>query len=177
MLRENRPSLAELPNRVREGLAGLPERWRQWREGFREDPARLWYSPPVRIAAYSVLGVAALLAAYWLAQGLVPGGTGSRLEEGPGWATLYVCCTNATCRAHYTIRQPRDFKAWPMKCDRCRQPTVYRGTRCKECRHWYAVAPGGPTDCPFCAARKAAQKPKEAPRDRSKTADDAEDPW
>jgi hypothetical protein len=172
----DRPSLAELPQRVREGLAELPARWRRWREGLRDDPARLWYSPVVRIAALIVLAICGLLVAHWLAQSLVPGGPVSHLEEGTRWATLYVSCTNPACRAHYSTQQARDFKAWPLKCEKCEQETVYRATRCAECRRWYAVPPDGPQGCPFCA-EKAAQKPKETPRAPSKKSDDAEDPW
>jgi hypothetical protein len=176
MLLHERPSLAELPHRLRAWLAGLPGRWHQWREGFRQEPGRIWYSPIVRMAALVVLVVAGLFAVHWLAQGLLPGGHAWRPEEGTRWATLYVSCTNPACRAHYNAQQLMDFAAWPLKCERCGQATVYRATRCAECRHWYAVAPGSPTGCPFCAERKAAQKPGES-RPAAKTSDDAEDPW
>ena len=176
MLLHDRPSLAELPQRLRARLAGLPGRWHRWREGFRQEPGKIWYSPLARTAVLVVLVIAAILTVNWLAQGLVSGEKAWRVGEGTRWATLYVSCTNPACRAHYRTQQPMDFAAWPLKCEKCGQDAVYRATRCPECRHWYAVAPAGPPGCPFCAEKKAAQIPSES-RPAAKTSDDAEDPW
>ncbi len=173
-----RPSLAELPHRLREGAAGLRAGWREWREGVRQEPGRLWHSPLTKIGLLIVLALVAVLALQWFGSALVPGGLSWRLEEeGTPWATLYVACTNPACRANYTTQQARDFKSWPLKCEKCGQETVYRATRCPDCRHWYAPAPGGAPFCPFCAEKKAEQKPIEAPPAPIKKTDDSEDPW
>lgn len=171
------PSFADLPNRVREGLAGLPARWREWREGFRADPAILWRTPVLRVAALVALLLAAGLTLRWAIGLLAPGGRGQVFEQPTPWATLYVACTHPDCRAAYTTQQPMDFKAWPLKCERCGRPTVYRATRCPACRQWFASVPGAPATCPRCAEKTAAPQPAELPRRPSATGDDSEDPW
>jgi hypothetical protein len=179
MLSEHRPSLGEWPHRFREGLAGLRAGWREWREGVRQEPARLWHSPLTKIGLLIVLGLLAILAVQWFGSALVPGGLSWRLEDqATREATLFVACTNPACRASYTTQQPRDFKDWPLKCEKCGQQTVYRATHCRECRHWYALTPGGPPGCPFCAQKRAEQKKLEAPPPPApEKSDDSEDPW
>jgi hypothetical protein len=178
MSSSDRPSLAELPHHVRAGFAGLPARWRQWREGFREDPGKLWHSPVVRLAALVALGAAAVIVVYWLAREVTPRESTAESAGATQRAILFVACTNPACRAEYTTRQSLDFSAWPLTCEKCGQPAVYRATQCPACRHWFAFAPGRPPDCPFCAASKAATQPAPPARNEpTKSRDDAEDPW
>jgi hypothetical protein len=175
----DRPSLAELPHRLREGAASLRANWREWRDTVRQEPARLWRSPLTKIGLLVVLALLAVLAIEWFGSALIPGSLSWRLEDqATREATLFVACTNPACRASYTTHQPRDFKDWPLKCEKCGQETVYRATRCPDCRHWYAIAPGGAPACPFCAEKKAEQKPtEEKPPPPPKRTDDSEDPW
>jgi hypothetical protein len=170
------PTLADIPHQIRAQLAQLPTQWRTWREGFRDDPWAFWRSPFTRIPLYIALGAAVLATLTWGTKLLVPNIPG-QFQHATPWATLYVACTNPACQATYSTQQAKDFDQWPLVCEKCGQPTVYRAQRCPECRHWFAVAPGQPHACPFCAARKAAQQPKEPLRRPSATGDDVEDPW
>ncbi len=171
-----RHSLADLPHRLRERMANLPNDWKQWREGFRQDPAVLWHSPLVRICGLVVVGIVVLAGVHWFISGLVPAdhGTGG---EAVNLATLFVACTNSQCRADRVTRQPMDFKDWPLECERCGQATVYRATRCGTCGRWFAVPPGQPKLCPFRAERQAAKAARPDPRPPGTTSDDDEDPW
>jgi hypothetical protein len=172
-----RLSFAALPHRVRERLAEWPERWRAWRAELRADPGRLWRGPVPRLVGLIALGVVAVLGINWLISGLAARTLSLPSEQAAPRATLFVACTNAGCRAEYTTQQPLDFKAWPLKCEKCGNPTVYRATQCPSCRHWYASAPGQPPGCPHCTAKAAAAASKPSPTGPQKSRDDAEDPW
>jgi hypothetical protein len=195
---QDRPSLAELTHRLREGFAARRAAWREWRSTVRQEPGRLWHSPLTKIGLLLVLALTAVLALQWLGGALIPGGLSwSYAQEGTREATLFVACTNPACRASYTTHQPRDFRDWPLRCKKCGEETVYRATRCPTCRQWYAMSPGShpsslisdPSSlisgggsaaslCPFCAAKQAEQKPVEAaPPQAPQHTDDAEDPW
>ncbi len=177
MSEDPRPSLADLPHRVRQRWSALPADWRLWREGFRRDPATIWRSPVIRIAGLILLGVVLIVGVDWLIGSLSPGPAGQAWGEATPWATLYVACVNPTCRASTTTHQAMDFDAWPLTCPTCGGQTVYRATRCSERRHWFAVEPGQPETCPFCAEQKAAQVPDEPVRQEPTFTDDDEDPW
>jgi len=174
---DKRPSrIANLPHAVREHLAGLPDRWQTWREGFRQEPAALWRSPLTQIAVLVAVLVIILIAVTRLVGAIAPPGGDRRVEPATPVATLYVACTNPACRASYTTRQPMSFKAWPLKCEKCGQMTVYRATLCKDCRRWYAVLPGMPAICPFCEEQKHAKAAATQPAKKS-AADEDEDSW
>lgn len=166
--------ISDLPHHVRERLAELPGRWRAVREGFREDPARIWHSPLTRIVALIVLGFIAVVGAGKLVGSLTPGGQ-LRAEKPTRVATVYVACTNRACRVSYTAHVPRDFKNWPLKCEKCGQATVYRATLCRTCRRWFATPPGVEPACPFCHERERAAAASQ-PEHRRGSPDD-EDPW
>jgi len=166
--------ISDLPHHLRERLAELPDRWRAAREGFREDPTRIWYSPLTRVAALVLLGIAAGVGAIKLAGALTPGGQ-LRAEKPTSVATVYVACTNPGCRVGYTAHVPRNFKDWPLKCEKCGQLTVYRATLCPTCRRWFATTPGAEPVCPFCRERERAAAASQ-PERRSASPDD-EDPW
>ena len=169
--------LAGLPHRVREFLEDWPARRRHWRQTLRDDPSLLWRHPAVRIGGLVVAGVCVLLLIHWAITAFTPRGSASLFAKPTPWATLYVACTNPSCRAWYTTQQPMDFKAWPLTCEKCGQTTVYRAEHCKVCRKWYAVPPGAPATCPLCAEKKAA-KQRAAPASKpTGNPDDAEDPW
>lgn len=167
--------IAHLPHQVRERLAELPDRWRTVREGLRKDPARLWHSPVTRVLAIAVILIAAAIGVVKLTSALTPGGK-DRAEKPTAAATVYVACTNPACRASHTAHVPRDFKAWPLKCDKCGQQTAFRATLCRSCRQWFAVPPGAAQACPFCAEREQAAAAASRPAPR-KTGPDDEDPW
>jgi hypothetical protein len=170
------PSLANLPHRFRERIESLPDDWRTFREQLQANPAAIWESPVVRFGGLAILLILAGWALTWLVGGLTPGGSAARDEATP-WATVYVACTNPECQAAYQTTCPMEFDDWPMTCEKCGQETVYRATRCGQCRKWYAEAPGTATGCPHCAARKARQQADAPARRERPTGDDAEDPW
>jgi hypothetical protein len=171
--------LAEIPHQIRTQVQSLPDRWREFREAFQEDPAAIWHSPLTRIAGWILLGIVILVIG-WLLIGMIspPDTGGGAFTTATPTATLYVACSNPNCAHDYTTRQKMDFDDWPLICPECGQESVYRATRCDVCRQWYSTAPGAPDACPHCAAR-AAQKPVEAAPtpDRPAVSDDAEDPW
>ena len=170
-------ALSELPHRVREEVQHLPDRLRDVREGFRNDPAAILSSPLVRLALILLFVVLAIFAVTWLVRGLTPTAGPGHFEEATPWATVYVACTNPDCLAHYTTQVAMDFDEWPLTCEKCGQETVYRAKRCPVCREWYAQRPGQSDECPHCAARarqKAAEQTPDRPQQRG---DDAEDPW
>lgn len=173
-----RLSLAELPHRFRDELAALPGHWRNWRENIKQDPAALWQGPISRLLLLALVGTALLLGIRWLSTSLSALPPEMKNEEPTPFATLYVACTNPDCLAHYTTQQPMDFDNWPLTCEQCGQPTVYRATRCPDCRQWFATTPDQPETCPHCTAReherRESETPAIVPREHS---DDAEDPW
>lgn len=178
MSEDRLPSLANLPHRIRAGLANWPAGYRQWREDLRQDPALLWQTPAVRIVLWIVLGIILVSGLYWAIATFTPSGTDSLFVEPTPLATLYVACTNPDCRAHYNTKQPMDFDSWPLKCEQCGSESVYRAKLCSVCRRWFATAPGQPTGCPFCATRhKAEQTPETIDSDKPTNIDDEEDPW
>jgi predicted RNA-binding Zn-ribbon protein involved in translation (DUF1610 family) len=69
-----------------------------------------------------------------------------------------------------------DFDAWPLTCPKCGKQTVYRAKLCPKCHRWYAIAPGQPRQCPFCAAEEPAE-PQETSTSKPANRDDAEDGW
>jgi hypothetical protein len=165
-----RLSLADLPHRVRATLAAWQERWRESRADLRPTPERV-RAALMRIGL-PVLAILALVAAVrWLTTLAQPGGRAVS-EEATPTATLFVACTDAGCRAEYTVQRARDFEDWPLTCERCGRAAVERATLCRQCRGWYA----GSQACPHCAARAAGAQSTTAPAPH-KRADDAEDPW
>lgn len=178
MNRKPTSRLADLPHRVREQLAKLPDRWQTWREGFRQDPTALWRTPVIRVSALVFLAGAAVAGFSWLLVLLTPTAPGDRApEKRTLQTTLHVACANPACRTSYTTSQAVNFKAWPLKCEKCGQLTVYRATCCPDCKRWFAVPPGRPTRCPFCPEKKPA-KPVAPPTTRKSTnPDDEEDHW
>ncbi len=178
MTGQRRPSLSDLPHRIREGLATWPDRLRDWWHEVGREPAMLWRTTGVRVLLWILLGAVLILGARWLTAALTPGAAGLRDGQATPYAILYVACTAEECRAHFTSRQAMDFDAWPLKCPRCGADTVYRATVCDRCRQWYATAPGQPRGCPLCAKMGS-----EAPVDPQQTEraddhpDDLEDPW
>ena len=172
------PSLVYRPAAPAAGTARRVARGvARWCADLREDPGRLWRGPVPRLLGLVLLGLAAVLGLHWLIGGLAGRTLALPSEQVAPRATLYVACTNAGCWAAYTTQQPMDFKAWPMKCEKCGALTVYRATLCPTCRQWYAVAPGQPPACPHCAAKTAVPDSKPASIDPQKSRDDAEDPW
>jgi hypothetical protein len=173
---QKRYSVGELVNRVREQLADVPATVAGYREAVKEDPARLLRSPIVRIGGWIVLGLAVVLVVQWMVSGLTPA-AGRGVEAPTPYATVYVACTNPACRAAFTARVERDFRDWPLSCEKCGQKSAYRAGRCATCRSWFATAPGQLPTCPECDRRKAADAPKQATTQESGDRDDAEDPW
>jgi hypothetical protein len=170
----SRPSLGELPHRLRAGIETLPGRWSAWRAAVRDDPAVLWRGPVARGLALIIGGALLIGAASWLSGALVP--PKSADEQRPPTSTLYVACTNPGCGAAQTVERPLDFKAWPLKCQRCGQATVYRARQCPTCRAWFAVPPNSAPACPKCAAAQAAAA-KAEPNQPKKRGPNDEDPW
>ncbi|GEM_PF-900302 len=170
-------AIAGLILAVRQWLAGLPARWIAWREGLRQDPSLLWRTPLVRLAGLLLGGIVLVLGVNWFIGVLTLGGSSLKVEEPTPWATLHVACANPACRAVSKTRQPMDFKAWPLKCEKCGQMSVYRAARCPVCRHWYVNPPDGQGGCPFCRERKATTQSRPADRKTKSVPEDAEDPW
>ena len=171
------PNLGNLPHQIREQINAAPERIRELKDRFRENPRDVLESPVVRAIGLIILGLLLIFAAGWFARGLTPGGPAALTEEATPWSVLYVACTNPACLATATIKRERDFNEWPIKCDKCGRESVYRARACTSCGQWYAVAPGGSAGCPHCAktVKPEPQKPTDTrPRQRS---DDDEDPW
>lgn len=171
------PNLGELPHQIREQLLAAPERWRNFRDRLRDDPGAIFHSPVIRIVTLIVLGLILLLVTGWFVRGLTPPGPAGLTEEATPWAVLYVACTSPKCLAAASTRCARDFDAWPMKCEKCGDKSVYRAQTCAKCGQWFAASPGQPAACPHCA--RAAAKPEATPtptRPAGKS-DDDEDPW
>ena len=169
-------SLADLPHRFRAQLIELRLGFRRVRSDLRADPGMLWRNPAARLFGWIALGVAVLLGTHAVIGHYV--GAGSRSAEQPTlMATLYVACTNPACRATGTIERPRDFSAWPVRCDKCGQMSAYRATEtCPKCGRRYATAPGQPAGCPFCAeASQPATQTRTTPR--STDPNNLEDGW
>ncbi len=157
--------LSDLPHQVREQLEALPERVQNWRAALRDDPGALLRSPVTRYAGLFLLLLAAGGTLVWLSNAFTPGLGPGQSEEATPTATLFVACTNPDCLADAVVRQPRDFSGWPLTCEKCRQPTVYRARRCPACGGWFAVAPGQAADCPLCArAARARQSAPSGPK-------------
>ncbi len=172
------PDLGKLPHQIRAQLEAAPERLRELRERFRDDPGALVHSPVTRVVVVAILGIAALLAAGWLVRGLAPGGTTAVNEDATSWSVLYVACTNPNCLATATIHRERSFNEWPVVCETCKEKSAYRAQTCPNCERSYAVEPGKPNTCPHCANLKKKATPTTAPEDKpQKHSDDAEDPW
>lgn len=168
--------LSDIPHQVRDHLQGLPDRLEDMREGLREDPLALFRTPAVRVTGLIVIGIVVILLIKWFVEGLQP--TGSlAFQEATPYALLYVACANPDCRAAYTTRQPMDFDSWPLTCEKCGQPTVYRATLCKTCGHWFAVPPGTPAACPHCAQQTATAPAEQTHPTSGTRTDDDEDPW
>lgn len=167
-----RTSLPEWLQRTREWLSARPAAVHDWGAELREEPAALWRSPLVRWGAWLITAVAALL--FFSYVPVLPRWTSpaSVADQPTPWAMLHVAC--AACDAAYTAQAPRDFQAWPMRCEKCAAPRVYRARRCAQCREWVAQAPGAA--CGSCARRGAKAETAQQPTTR-KTGDDAEDPW
>lgn len=164
--------LTDLPHHLRERAATLRADFRQFREDVRNDPAVLWRTQPVRVAFLIVLGIALLLAARQASGLLLPAADELSAEQPTQTATVYVACGNPDCGACYQAHPPMDFRAWPLVCEKCGQPTAFRAAPCHECGAWHPDVGGEP---PCLAARKAAPPPAaaSAPTDP----DDREDPW
>lgn len=171
-----RSPLAELPHRCRQWLAACPQRWHAWRADLREDPTLLWRTPVIRLGGLVLAGVVLLAVIQGLVGAFTPAGTPGAFQKATRTATLYVACTNPDCLASFVVRQPMDFKDWPLACPRCDRQTAYRATVCQTCGHWFAVAPGGIPACPHCARRNADLAPP-ARRAPPASSDDDEDPW
>lgn len=171
-----RTTVADLPHRVREWVAGLPRRWRDWRRDVRADPATLLHSPLFRLGIITAGGIGLVFAVQWLVGALQPPGKTGAFAEATPYATLYVACDNPNCRAHYTVQQELDFKDWPLICRKCGEPTIFRATLCRACRKWFAVRAGEPPICPHCTAQ-VEEMPEPEPQTRTRSPDDAEDPW
>lgn len=169
------PSAADLPHQAREAVLGFRERYRAWQLEVKDDPTLLWRTPAIRITFYLILGIAILFAARWATHTLVD--AGASVDPAKKKATLFVACTNPECLKSGNSSVAMDFKEWPLKCDTCGQPTVYRATLCKVCRNWYAIAPAGTDGCPFCRKKAAAAKPTTKPKAKAANGDDAEDGW
>jgi hypothetical protein len=169
---------ADLPRRVRERAAALRTDLWQWGADVRTDPSLIWRTTPIRVLFWLAVGVCIILAVRGLAKGIMPAAaSGPAAErEATKLATLYVACTNPDCLESYITKRPMDFKDWPLICEFCGHPTVYRAKLCPLCHRWYANAPGAPDRCPFCAAdepEEAAAPVEPGPTDP----DDAEDGW
>lgn len=175
MSKSSFPSPAELPHQVRAAAFGLRGRLRAWGAEVKEDPTLLWRTPLIRISFYLLLGIGLFLGVRWGTGALVAAGAAK--PPPPPTAMLYVVCTNPECLHSFAVTVARDFKEWPMKCGACGQLAVFRGTVCKVCRNWYAVAPGGPDGCPHCRKKTNAAKPASKPKSKPATGDDAEDGW
>lgn len=166
------PRLGDLPHAVRDELENLPSRWRDLREGLRNDPGAIFNHPLARITLFVILGIVALLLINWLISGLTPGGTTPTSEVATPWASVYVACTNPECGAVYQAQVARDFKDWPLPCERCKTGKVYRAAYCKECRSWYPLVPG---KAHVCQAKEAPVQAPTTPKQRG--TDNDEDPW
>lgn len=158
------PRAAELPHLLRLWLAAAGNSLRGWCAEVREEPALLLRSPAARIAGWILLGVIFFLVVQALIAFITPAAPGRTAEKATPWATLYVACANPECRAAYATQTAMDFRAWPLKCERCGQMSVYRAARCERCRAWIAAPPGQPPTCAACAKRAepkpAAPKPR-----------------
>ncbi|MBL8878334.1 MAG: hypothetical protein JNG88_04370 [Phycisphaerales bacterium] len=163
-------------------VAGLPHRFRAWRDNFRADYQQwrvdvrsdwtLVYRNPIGAIAFTVIGVVigvivirALISL--MPPAPVPGGV---VE--PQYAILHIVCINPACKAVYDSKRPLDFADWPAKCDTCQQKTAYRATLCSACKKWYAVTPNAAGGCPHCAARAI---PRKADEPKSTTPVDPDD--
>ena len=176
MSSSDRPSLVDLPHRIRDRLAALPEDWRAWRAATKEDPREFWRPLAVRVVAILIIGTVGVLALGWAIDAFIPRLEGADQQAAPT-ATLYVACSDPNCGAAFTITRGLDFKDWPVTCPKCGQQTGYRATRCPVCRQWYSHAPGTPDACPQCARKAAAAQQNLPQRPQPSQGADAEDPW
>ena len=177
MNRDDLPSLANLPHRIRASLANWPVRYREWRQQIRDNPAALWQTTIARVTLWLVLGLVLVGGLRWLVLALTPGGADLVVERATPIATLYVACTSTDCLKSDVTHQPMDFDDWPLTCEHCGHETVYRAKLCPRCRHWYANAPGQTDACPHCAAKHKQPPPDEPTTQPTGSPDDAEDPW
>lgn len=151
--------LANIPDKLRDQAADLPDQVRQLKDDLRSDPSRLWRNPMARIIGWVLLaGVIYAIAHLGIAM-FVGSLDSSEFVEPTKTATVHVACTNPECRTSYVANPPIEFTNWPMTCEQCGQPTVYRAKLCRSCGQWYANVPGQPDDCPHCAARREAAEP------------------
>ncbi len=168
--------LSDLPHRIREQLQTLPELAHDWHARLRSDPGAVLRSPLLRLAGLLLLLIAAGGSLAWLAGAFTPAIDPGRIEAATPTATLFVACTNPDCLADAVVKQPRDFSAWPLPCQKCGRPTVYRARQCPTCGGWFAAAPGQVPVCSLCAraARARESRPADAKPDKPP---DAEDWW
>lgn len=160
---------------VRRWAAAGTGRWRTRGGVVVGEPFARGLGLPVRLALWGLAGVALFAGLKLLIAWALPAVADASGEPPTPWATLYVICTNPACHASATTRQPMDFNAWPLTCDRCGQLTVQRATRCPRCATWIAAA--ARADCWQCAAKRAASQPKKPPRRPGASPDDDEDGW
>lgn len=171
------PSPADLPHRLRERLTDLNSQYRQWREQLRADPSLLWRTPLVRATLLLAAGLVLVLAVRWIATGLTPKHEHGERSASRPKAILHVACISPKCRRSYSKELPLKFRAWPLACTDCGQPSVYRAQRCPTCGTWFAEPPGAPAGCHVCATRTASQPAPKTSDSRPPDPDDAEDHW
>ncbi|MBK9118205.1 MAG: hypothetical protein IPM18_01190 [Phycisphaerales bacterium] len=176
MLAVLRRKLAELPHQLRDGLTQAPQRWRDWRTRYREDPGIFWHGPIPRLAGLIILALLAFFLVQWLIDGLAPPGDRNRSATAQT-AVLYTICNNPACGVSGQTQQALNFNDWPITCTSCSQKTTYRATRCSDCRRWVAFLNGMPGACPTCRGAHVAPQPNDLPTRTDRRTDDDDDPW
>ncbi|MGE0480212.1 MAG: hypothetical protein AB7Q17_07045 [Phycisphaerae bacterium] len=172
---ERSPNHERLTDRLRRRARDARDAAGELIVDLRAEPWAPLRSPVVRLALFAIAAVIIVV----VARSCLPAiGSGSepRGETATIVATIHVACTNPDCHASYVAHPNIDFKAWPMVCEKCATPGVYRAKLCPTCRSWFATAPGANDACPACAARNAATQAATQPA-RPRTGDDAEDGW
>jgi hypothetical protein len=156
--------LTRLSTSVRRWLAERRSPWRS-RDGTLVGAALPRGSGlPLRLALWVLLGVAVFFGLRYAIHAIAPTASNDKVEAATPWATLYVACSDPACHAARAVQKPMDFSAWPLVCEQCQKPTVYRATLCSRCGAWFARGASGAGDCWRCAERRAASQPRKPPR-------------
>lgn len=131
----------------------LRQRFVDWLDVVRAEPALIWQTPTVRYVVYGFVGLFVVMVATWLFTPAPPEGAKPEART----ADFHVVCGNVRCEHHFVIRREFGFRKFPVPCPQCDQKTGMEARLCnsKTCRARWVVPEriDGGWRCPACGGR------------------------